>query len=39
MLILPKKTEHYELKKYKNFLKAYIKIEKTIRKFSDVETE
>ena len=37
MLIYPKKLEHYKEKNYKNFLKAYIKMEKTIIKFGDIE--
>ena len=38
MLIWLKKVEH-KLKKYKIFLKAYIKMEKTIIKFDDIEIE
>ena len=39
MLIWPKKPEHYKVKKYKNFLKAYIKTEKTIITFGDIKIE
>ena len=39
MLIWPKKLEHYNVKKIQNFLKAYIKMEKTIIKFGHIEIE
>ena len=37
MLIWPKKVEHYKLKKIEKFLKTYMKIEKIIIKFGDIE--
>ena len=37
MLIWPKKAEHYKVKKYKIFLNAYIKTEKTVIKLGDIE--
>ena len=37
MLSWPKKLEHYKVKKYTIFLKGYIKMEKTIIEFGDIE--
>ena len=37
MLIWLKKLEHYQVKKYKLFLKPYIKIEKTTIKFGGIK--
>ena len=40
MLVWPKKTEHYKIKKYNIFWKyIYIKTEKTVIRFGDIEIE
>ena len=39
MLIWTKKPEHHKVKKYEKFFKAYIKMEKTVLRFGDIEIE